>query len=488
MAGERLSLCGSLVTGGVLCDVGTDHAYLPIELIKTQRISRAVACDINESPLASGRSNAQRAGVSDRIEFVLSDGLDSVELADVTDIVIAGMGGELIFSILSRHTEKLRDKNLILQPMTRADFLREKLYGDGYKIVREETVSEDGRIYCVMQAKYTGVRVKLSPYVSFAGFADMSSEQCHAYADSLINTAEKIHSGMLRSASSKHSQYDSFARKIRNRKAGICMITIDDVMAEMDRIAPLALLDGDDNSGLIIEGRKDGIAKILLALDITKDVADEAVRGNYDVVISHHPLIYNPIYRIKNDTPEVILARAGINGICFHSPLDLARGGINDILCRLFAFDNIEDNAFEYLFDSDVYGERERIGYGKICVCEPPVEPAEMAYRVKNALGCEVLPYVDGGRPIKRIALCSGGGGSLIKLAAEKGCDGYISSDFKHDQYIFARNNGISLFDGGHFRTEDVAVPYLKECLSANLPGVIVDIAQSDTDPRTYAV
>ena len=99
---SRLLTCAGLCTGDVLCDVGTDHGYLPCYMIENGLCSKAYACDIAQGPLDSAIAHINERCLSDRITTVLSDGLDSVEKGDITDVVIAGMGGELIADIISR--------------------------------------------------------------------------------------------------------------------------------------------------------------------------------------------------------------------------------------------------------------------------------------------------------------------------------------------------------------------------------------------------
>ena len=122
---ERLSLCASFVRPGTrLADIGTDHGYLPIRLSLDGKIESAVAADIRVKPLKSAESNIQKYGVTN-IKTVLSDGLQNISPEDAYDIVIAGMGGELIAAIIE-NTPWICEGNrrLILQPMTRADSLR----------------------------------------------------------------------------------------------------------------------------------------------------------------------------------------------------------------------------------------------------------------------------------------------------------------------------------------------------------------------------
>lgn len=157
---DRLACAASLVRRGtVVCDVGTDHAYLPIYLIQHGIIERAVVSDINEGPLERARLDAMRYGVTDRLRFVLADGLDGVrpELDGVGDIVICGMGGELIARIIER-SEYTRgsDVRLILQPMTCAPELRTFLCANGYAIADERLCEAAGKIYTCLSVMYDG--------------------------------------------------------------------------------------------------------------------------------------------------------------------------------------------------------------------------------------------------------------------------------------------------------------------------------------------
>ncbi len=157
MKDRRLLACAELCVGKRAADVGTDHAYLPIYLVENGICESALACDINEGPLASALDNIKKAGLSDKIETYLSNGLDSVPSVGITDVIIAGMGGELIADIISRaEWIKSRRVNLVLQPMTKWDHLRKYLYDGGYTIINEIPCAEGKFVYSVLQAQYTG--------------------------------------------------------------------------------------------------------------------------------------------------------------------------------------------------------------------------------------------------------------------------------------------------------------------------------------------
>ena len=135
--------------GACLADIGTDHAYLPLFLLSEGRISFAYATDINEGPLSSARKNAEEYAFADKMEFILTDGAAALRGKGITDYTICGMGGELIRDIIDR-AEHLKDAgvNLILQPMSRQEKLREYLASHGFRIVKE-SYSYDAGKYCL---------------------------------------------------------------------------------------------------------------------------------------------------------------------------------------------------------------------------------------------------------------------------------------------------------------------------------------------------
>ena len=164
----RLFAVAEFVGGDFLCDVGTDHANLPIYLCQTGRIAGAVASDINEGPLARAEKNVRAHGLSDRIKTVLSDGLTALSSYSPTDIAIAGMGGILIKDILSA-SDTAKTAHLVLQPMSHAQILREYLLVSGYEISDEALAEEGGKIYQIISARYTGKAEKYTEAELYVG-------------------------------------------------------------------------------------------------------------------------------------------------------------------------------------------------------------------------------------------------------------------------------------------------------------------------------
>ncbi len=146
-----------------LADVGTDHAYLPIYLCKLGKIRSAIASDINEGPVERAKINIAAHSLAKKISVMLTDGLSGVREHSPTDIVICGMGGELIISILSTaEWTKNKSIRLILQPMTHADKLRAYLLSEGYTIIDEKLAREE-KVYQIICAEYSGKTEEYSP-------------------------------------------------------------------------------------------------------------------------------------------------------------------------------------------------------------------------------------------------------------------------------------------------------------------------------------
>ncbi len=193
----RLSLCAEFVRkGSRLADIGTDHGYLPIALCQSGTIPCALACDINPLPLESARKNIAEYGLSDRIQIRLSDGLQEVGADEIDDVVIAGMGGELIASILGE-CPWVRDpsKNLILQPMTRHDVLTAWLCENGFCIEEQGAVFDAGKVYTVMRVQYDGVRRDCGIYEANIGRLSPDSEAGAGFLNKCLNKLKKQEKG-----------------------------------------------------------------------------------------------------------------------------------------------------------------------------------------------------------------------------------------------------------------------------------------------------
>lgn len=147
----------------IVCDVGTDHAYIPIYLMEDKRCRRAVASDVKLGPLHAAEENIRNNGFENCIVTRLGYGIDTISENESDVIVIAGMGGILITNILEKGINKARKANLlVLQPMNSIEFVREWLYSEGFDIIDEELAAEGEKIYVVISARWDGIRRQYS--------------------------------------------------------------------------------------------------------------------------------------------------------------------------------------------------------------------------------------------------------------------------------------------------------------------------------------
>lgn len=484
MLDKRLKLCADMVKGNRVCDVGTDHAYLIAELLSSGKCDTAVAADINEGPLSAARINLEKAGVTERVDVILSDGLKNVPQEGITDIVIAGMGGELIAKILSE-CDWLAGKNLILQPMSKSDYLLRWLWENGFEILKRQAVCEGKFCYTAINCVKSSIPLQhadippLFEYIGGLDFTDISAvEYARRQADKLYT------SGISLRDSGRYSEalkYIKLANEMILKTGGKPMYTVKDIFAAMDVIAPMKNLHKGDNSGLLVGDETAPVTKVLFALDITCEVVREAAEIGAEVIIAHHPVIFHPLYTLDDSNPACLALKHGIACICFHSPLDMADGGINDIIFDML---NPVLKLKKQAVLEPVHPDGR--GYGWVCSVGNEIMPDKLGALLKDIFGNKVVRYTNSGKAVKKIAFCSGGAGGTFPLAIKQGADAYVTGDVKHDQWITARNSGIALYDCGHFHTEDIVIPYLIKRFGEILSGLELVHAESDKDPVDY--
>lgn len=257
------------------------------------------------------------------------------------------------------------------------------------------------------------------------------------------------------------------------------MVTVADILAFLDTIAPEHMKEDWDRVGLNC-GRADmPVRRILVALDPFRSVCQEAKAVGADLIVTHHPLFWTPEF--INDSTEqgrnlLYLIENKIACINAHTNLDCAPGGVNDILA-------------------------ERLGLQDICVISPngtdedgkpwgllrqgsTVKQSlpQFLALVKSALGCEGLRYADGGKPVRNVAVGGGSCGSELAKAIAAGCDTFVTADVKYNQFWDAKQLGLNLIDAGHFYTENPVCRYLVQKLREAFPDVTVTMSATHQD------
>lgn len=260
------------------------------------------------------------------------------------------------------------------------------------------------------------------------------------------------------------------------------MITVSDIYNEIDRLAPFASQESWDNSGILAGDPNMEVRRIIIALDITNAVIDEAAAENAELIVSHHPVIFSPLKSVMTDSPVGRLLSRGISAICTHTPFDMAPCGMNKGL-----FDILREPLGLASEGEPLEETGDGLCVGKIYSLDKPLSSEEAAKRAKKALGCTCVRFTKG-REIKRIAISSGSGNGFISLAAAKGADALLSGDFKHDGTIDARNDDFTVIDCGHFYTERIFCGLMKDILEKAFPGIDILEAKSCIDPVDYVL
>lgn len=187
----------------ILADIGTDHAYLPLFLLRNGKINRAICSDVNEGPLATARANAEAYGLSDKVEFVLADGAAGISDRGVTDYSICGMGGELIADIIDRAPAmRSPEARLILQPMTRRGELTRYLYSHGFSVECEAYSQDAGKAYVTLLVRFVGECREIDEYEAEFGVSATPCRNKQAkkvYLSSRLAAFEKRRLGIEKS-------------------------------------------------------------------------------------------------------------------------------------------------------------------------------------------------------------------------------------------------------------------------------------------------
>ena len=255
------------------------------------------------------------------------------------------------------------------------------------------------------------------------------------------------------------------------------MTTVNDILEFMETIAPMALKMPWDNAGLLCGSRKTPVTKILVALDPFEHVCDEAAAWGAQLIVTHHPLIFDPQRAIVDNNPVgrsiLTLCRNGICAINAHTNLDQAEGGINDILAQTLGLENIET-----IFDNN----QQLLRCGNV----PEQALDTFLATVKEKLHCDGLRYVDGGKPVRKVAVGGGSCGGDLLDAYRAGCDTFVTADIKYNQFWDAHDLGMNIIDAGHFCTENPVCAYLAEKIAAAFPDVEVKISETHADCMKY--
>jgi dinuclear metal center YbgI/SA1388 family protein len=215
-----------------------------------------------------------------------------------------------------------------------------------------------------------------------------------------------------------------------------------------------------DNSGLLVNSGKE-IKKAVVSLDISRECIEFAKENNAQVIVSHHPVIFDAVKSVDSQSALYKLIQSDISAICMHTPLDVSKKGMNYILYNLMKNDMDFKGGYK-IFEPT---QSEEIGFGFITDLSYKNDTRTIAQKLKDILSVQDVRYYDSLEPVKTVAVCSGSGASMLEYAKECGVDTLITGDVKHDRWIAAADMKMNLIDCGHYYTENVCLPYLEELI-----------------------
>ncbi len=258
------------------------------------------------------------------------------------------------------------------------------------------------------------------------------------------------------------------------------MTTVADILEFIEALAPPYMMESWDNVGLLCGSKTRPVTKVLVALDPFEGVCAEAADWGAELIVTHHPLIFQAPKSITDETSVgrciLKLCANGISAINAHTNLDCAPGGVNDVLAAKLGLRDIGVIA-------PAGTNEDGVAYGLLrcgSVCELTLE--DFLSDVQCALGCERLRYADGGRPVRKVAVGGGSCAGAMLDAWKAGCDTFVTADVKYNQFWDARELGLNLIDAGHFATENPVIPILAGKIAAAFPEIQVRISETHSD------
>lgn len=226
-----------------------------------------------------------------------------------------------------------------------------------------------------------------------------------------------------------------------------------------------------DNDGLMCSSDASSeVRRVLCTLDVTEEIVDYAIDRCFDLIISHHPLIFRPISSVTEDNPTarklIKLIESGISVFSFHTRADKVSGGVNDRLCDLLG-----------MYDTEPFGEGL---LGRVGEIDEEMSLEDFAYKVKFAIGADAVKYADGYNSVRRVAVVGGDGKDFIKSAISAGADTFLSGRLGYNVMEEASELGINLIEAGHFYTEHPVTELFTGIVNKADPDIYTEVISSN--------
>ena len=443
-----------------VADVGCDHGLLSAYLLQREPKLTVLASDVSAPSLDKARRLFAKLGLEDRARLAVADGLAAIG-EPVDAVVIAGMGAGTILHIVREGRARIGGAALIVQANRDLPLLRAGLSELGFAVEREAYAEAAGRRYVTLLTRAAPPRA-LDERQAFLGAAaqgqkDDGERIAHLRAQRgvCVKELQRV-AGLVSPAGRKRArqcaQELSWIEEAMDMKA----CTVRELERIVGEIAPYELAEEWDNVGLLVGRQEREITRVLIALDVTGEVLDEARALGAQAIITHHPMMFHARKRLTDADREgkllLGLAREDIALIAAHTNLDAAPGGVNDTLMGKLGIVNVT-------------------GEGCVRAGELPQEMtlSQLQELAQRAFGGCVRAYGPADAKIARVGCCSGGGGSMLGEAQALSIDCFVTGEIAHHIALDAADAGLCVLECGHFETENPVCEVLQTALQTKL-------------------
>lgn len=459
---ERLGAIAELVLqlivdkeSPVVADIGCDHGQLSAYLLERHDTLHVLAGDVSAHSLEKAKKLIAAKGLSDRARFDVADGLSAVDCeADV--IVMAGMGADTILKIISEGHVRIGRAMLVMQANVDLPVLRKGLAVQGFRIEHEVFAQAAGRRYVTLCARIGEAKVpddREALLGSAAGGTEDQDARSYFLWQRGVRTREMETVASLDSQKAKQ-RMERNSRELAWISEAMNMngCTVSDIERLVGKIAPYELAEEWDNVGLLLGRAGSAVTRVLVAMDLTQGVLDEAKALGAELIVTHHPIMMSARRRLTDADREgrlmLNMAAAGIAHIAAHTNFDAAPGGVNDTLMQLMGAEDIR-------------------GEGCVRAGRLPsgTTLGELAQRAEKKLRGPVRIYGAADTVVTCLGCCSGAGSSELADAAAFGADCFITGEVKHHHALDALDAGVCILEAGHFETENPACEVMANAL-----------------------
>ena len=459
---ERLGAIAALaeeIIGGKAspraADIGCDHGQLTAYLLERHPALEMIASDVSAPSLEKARRLLAQKGLTGRAALAVADGLGAVDTKQDV-IIIAGMGAQTILKILTEGRARIGGAAVIMQANVDLPMLRTQLAAQGFAVEREICTQAAGRHYVTLAARLGEPRRigEREALLGAAAHGDMD-EGHRAYflwqrgvRVREMEQVARLHSIKAGERTEKNSRELGWIAEA----IGMKTCTVGAIEAMVGDLAPFELAEEWDNVGLLVGRRGAEAARVLVALDVTQGVIEEAKALGAQVILTHHPLMFSARKRMTDDDREgallLSMAQAGIAHIAAHTNLDAAPGGVNDTLMALLGAQNVTGEGFVRVGDMPQGMTLEAL-----------------AQRARRSLKADVRVYGAMDTPVCRLGCCSGSGSGEIEQAVRMGADCFITGEVRHNLALDAMDMGCTIIEAGHYETENPVCEVLRTAL-----------------------